>query len=176
MRDTLPNDSPELAGQLAAYSMTLLTLKAWDEAEPLIREALTIREKVEPDDWRTFNTKSMLGGALRVRRNTPTPSRCCWPAMKDSTRAAAAIPPAGIIRLTEALERVVQLYTEWEKPDQTALWKQKLDEQLKSVEQRETAPPSSSTNEQATTPEKKSFEEQQTIGRSSAYHQAPLRR
>ena len=75
-RDTLPNDSPELAGQLAAYSMTLLTLKAWDEAEPLIREALTIREKVEPDDWRTFNTKSMLGGR-------------CWPKEVRRIRTAA---------------------------------------------------------------------------------------
>src|SRR6185369_354115 len=60
-RVTLPKESPELAGQLAAFSQTVLGLKAWDEAEPLIREALTIREAKAPDDWRTFNTKSMLG-------------------------------------------------------------------------------------------------------------------
>ena len=34
------------------------------EAEPLIREALTIREKTQPDAWTTFNTQSLLGGAL----------------------------------------------------------------------------------------------------------------
>ena len=63
-RAALPKESLELAGQLAALSMTMLRLKAWDEAEPLIRACLAIRETKEPDDWRTFNTKSMLGGAL----------------------------------------------------------------------------------------------------------------
>lgn len=63
-RATLPKSSPQLAGQLALFSMTLLTLKAWDEAEPLLREALTIREAKEPDEWRTFVTRSMLGGAM----------------------------------------------------------------------------------------------------------------
>ena len=37
----MPKESPELAGELAALSMTMLTLKAWDEAEPLLREALS---------------------------------------------------------------------------------------------------------------------------------------
>lgn len=33
-------------------------------AEELLRESLAIREKQEPDVWTTFNTMSMLGGAL----------------------------------------------------------------------------------------------------------------
>ena len=32
--------------------------KQYAEAEPLIRECLAIRERVLPDDWRTFNTKA----------------------------------------------------------------------------------------------------------------------
>ncbi len=34
------------------------------EAEPLLRECLAIREKALPDNWLTFNTRSMLGGLL----------------------------------------------------------------------------------------------------------------
>ena len=34
------------------------------EAERLARECLTIREIQIPDDWRTFNARSMLGGSL----------------------------------------------------------------------------------------------------------------
>ena len=60
----MPKDSPQLAGALAQYSLALLQLKAYADAEPLLRECLTIREKQEPDAWTTFNTKSMLGGAL----------------------------------------------------------------------------------------------------------------
>ena len=34
------------------------------EAEPLLRECLTIREKRLPDDWLTFSTRSVLGVCL----------------------------------------------------------------------------------------------------------------
>jgi hypothetical protein len=39
-------------------------LKAFADAEPLLREFLTICAKQEPDAWTTFNTMSLLGGAL----------------------------------------------------------------------------------------------------------------
>ena len=57
-------DSIEYAGGLAAVGLNLLQQEKWTEAEPVLRDALTIRETKQPDDWRTFNTKSMLGGAL----------------------------------------------------------------------------------------------------------------
>src|SRR5262245_15999228 len=61
---TLPKDSPELAGQIAAFCQTLLGLKAGDDADPLLRECLAIREKAQPDAWTTCNARSMLGAAL----------------------------------------------------------------------------------------------------------------
>ena len=36
----------------------------WTEAEPVLRECLAIREKNQPDEWSTFNTRSQLGGSL----------------------------------------------------------------------------------------------------------------
>ncbi len=54
-RKALPKDSSQLAGILAQSSRTLLTLKAYADAEPLLRECLAIREKTEPDSWTTFN-------------------------------------------------------------------------------------------------------------------------
>jgi len=64
LRQSLSPDSPELAGALAQFSLAMLHVSAFADAESLLRECLTIREKAAPDDWRTFNTKSMLGGAL----------------------------------------------------------------------------------------------------------------
>ena len=49
---------------LGQLGLSLLQMKKWTEAEPLLRECLAIREKSQPDDWSTFYTKSMLGGAL----------------------------------------------------------------------------------------------------------------
>src|SRR5580704_10689867 len=57
-------NSAAYAGELAALGLNLLRQEKGTEAEPLLRECLTIRDKIEPDDWRTFNTKSMLGAAL----------------------------------------------------------------------------------------------------------------
>ena len=55
-RAQLPEDSPELAGQLAAFSPGLLRLKAWDEAEPFLLEGyegLKDRETVIPPQGKT---------------------------------------------------------------------------------------------------------------------------
>ena len=49
---------------LAALGLNLLKQQKYADAEPLLRECLKIREQKEPDDWRTFNTKSLLGGSL----------------------------------------------------------------------------------------------------------------
>jgi serine/threonine protein kinase/tetratricopeptide (TPR) repeat protein len=63
-RRTLPPESPALAGMLANVGAALLTARSFADAEPLLRECLSIRERKEPDDWTTFNTRSLLGGAL----------------------------------------------------------------------------------------------------------------
>jgi hypothetical protein len=64
VRKTLPNGSPELAGQMTMYGSQMLGIGAFADAEPILRECLAIREKTQPDLWSTFNTQSVLGGAL----------------------------------------------------------------------------------------------------------------
>ena len=66
-RKTMPKDSPQLA---AASRSTAFAAPAqgYADAEPILRECLAIREKTQPDVWSTFNTKSMLGGALLGRK------------------------------------------------------------------------------------------------------------
>ena len=75
-RKALPKDSPQLAGLLAQIGLGLLEQKKWTEAEPLLRECLAIREKTQPDEWTTFNTRSRCSAAACwARRSTPRPSR-----------------------------------------------------------------------------------------------------
>ena len=57
-------DSTARAGDLARFGRCLIRFKKWIEAEAVLRECLTIREKHEGNVWTTFDTKSMLGGAL----------------------------------------------------------------------------------------------------------------
>jgi tetratricopeptide (TPR) repeat protein len=140
LRQALPPDSAEWADQLAQYSLPLLQLGAQADVEPLLRECLAIREKVAPDDWRTFNTKSMLGGALlgQAQQVQATDAAAATAKFTEAEpllvqgyegmqQREAAIPPEGKIRLTEALQRLVDFYTAVGKPEEAARWQEKLD-------------------------------------------------
>jgi tetratricopeptide (TPR) repeat protein len=52
------------AGHLSNWGNSLLHRKEYLQAEPLLREALTIQEQIVPDDWMTFYVKSLLGESL----------------------------------------------------------------------------------------------------------------
>ena len=57
-------DSLPYAGELGALGANLLRQEKWTDAESVLREALAVREKKEPDAWATYHTQSLLGGAL----------------------------------------------------------------------------------------------------------------
>ncbi len=49
---------------LASLGQKFVKRKEWAKAEPVLRECLAIQEKIWPEEWGTFNVRSMLGGAL----------------------------------------------------------------------------------------------------------------
>jgi tetratricopeptide (TPR) repeat protein len=126
-RATLPKDSPELAAALAQFGPLLLTLEAWDEAEPLMRECLAIREKAQPDAWTTFNTRSMLGGALLGHNNLAEAEPQLLEGYRGLKEREAAIPVQGKVRIHETLERLVRLYEAKGDETEAAAWRSKLE-------------------------------------------------
>ena len=66
---------PRTAGAMAPLGRNLIQQRRWAEAEPVLRECLAIREKVQPDDWSTFNARCQLGGSLLGQKSSPRPSR-----------------------------------------------------------------------------------------------------
>jgi serine/threonine protein kinase len=125
-RKTVNPDSPLLAEDLAALGHHLLERSQWSEAEPLFREALTIRAKATPDDWTRYDAMSLLGAALlgqgRYAEAEP-PIVNGYEGMK-SRDGRIGVPQRS--RLLEAAERVISLYEEWERRAQAAAWKTRL--------------------------------------------------
>jgi serine/threonine protein kinase len=123
-RKRLPKDSPQLAGSFANYGQALLRVKAYSQAEPLLRECLGIREKKEPEDWRTFNAQSMLGGALLGEKKYPEAEPLLLKGYEGMKAREKAIPKSGGAesRIPEALDRLIQLYSETNKPDEVKRW------------------------------------------------------
>jgi tetratricopeptide (TPR) repeat protein len=128
VRKTVPQVSPQLAGVLAQYGSTLLKVKAWANAEPLLRECLAIREKAEPDAWTTFNTKSILGQALAGKEQYADAEPLLLAGYAGLKKNEAAIPPQAKIRLIEALQRLVDFYNATVQAEKADEWQKKLEE------------------------------------------------
>ncbi len=125
-RKALPKDSPQLAGLLAQIGLGLQQEKKWTEAEPLLRECLAIREKAQPDEWTTFNTRSLLGGSLLGQKKYAEAEPLILSGYEGMKAREAKIPPPGKTHFTDAAERVVRLYEEWGKKAKAAEWRTKL--------------------------------------------------
>jgi eukaryotic-like serine/threonine-protein kinase len=139
-RKTLPTDSPELAGMLAQIGLSLLQQKKWTEAEPYVRESLAIREKKEPDDWRTFNTTSLLGGVLLGQKKYVEAEPLLRKGYEGMKEREKTIPPEARTRIPEALDRLVQLYQATNKPDDAAKWRKEQETRKSAVKASEKKP------------------------------------
>jgi serine/threonine protein kinase len=124
-RKALPKDSPQLAGLLAQIGLGLLEQKKWAEAEPLLRECLSIREKTQPDAWTTFNTQSLLGGALLGQKKYAEAEPLLLKGYEGMKTREQTIPQQGGAewRVPEALDRLIELYTALNQPGEAKKWR-----------------------------------------------------
>ena len=79
-------------------------------AESLVREALAVREKKLPDDWRTFEARSLLGGSLLGQRKYADAETFLLQGYEGMKAREARIPAPSRKYLSEAAKRVSQLY------------------------------------------------------------------
>jgi tetratricopeptide (TPR) repeat protein len=114
--------------RLATLTLRRLVEGKYAEAEALARECLATREIVIPDDFRTFNARSMLGGSLLGQRKYQAAEPLLLSGYEGLKQREDKIPAAGKPRPKEALERLVRLYEETNRPDEAARWKKLLAE------------------------------------------------
>lgn len=131
LREKSPVGSPALAHALTRLGRNLLQLGKTAEAEQVLRESLIYREKKLPDDWATFLTQSLWGDILLGQGKYAEAEPFLLQGYEGLKQCAAKIPKEEAPRLTEALERLVNLYDAWGKPDQAAEWRKKLEAQKK---------------------------------------------
>jgi eukaryotic-like serine/threonine-protein kinase len=123
-RNTLSKESPQLAELLADIGLILLQQQGFSDAEPILREALAIREKAQPEVWTTCNTQSMLGGALLGQKKYADAEPLLLHGYEGMKHREDKIPLPGKIRLVEAVDRLIELNTALEKPDELKKWQE----------------------------------------------------
>ena len=93
----------------------------------MLRECLAIRQKKEPDEWRVFNTRSMLGAALLGQNKHGDAEPLLLKGYEGMEKRAAGIPgPIRKARLTEAVERLIALYEATGQSGEAARWRKEL--------------------------------------------------
>jgi tetratricopeptide (TPR) repeat protein len=120
------DDSALVANALAELTSILLAEEKFTEAEPPARECLIIREKQIPDDWVTFNARSMLGDSLLGQTNYAAAEPLLLAGYEGMKQREDKIPANGRIRLKQSLQRLVQLYEASGQSAKAAEWKSKL--------------------------------------------------
>ena len=126
-RERAAPDDPAFASRLAAVSVDLLLYRQYPAAETYLRECLAIREKNLADDWVVYNTKSLLGGALAGQKKFQEAEPLLVEGYSGMKEREAKIPPTGKTRLNESVQRLMDFYTAWDKPDEAAKWRAKLE-------------------------------------------------
>lgn len=133
-RQMYPAESQDLADTLAILARSLLSEGSASETEHVLRECLSIREKLIPADWKTSNTRSLLGEALIKQNKFSEAELMLLQGYEQLKGLEPTLPEPSRIRVIEALQRIPMLYEAWHtaEPDKgydakAAEWKAKLD-------------------------------------------------
>jgi tetratricopeptide (TPR) repeat protein len=111
----------------ASLGLCLLKSGKPADAEPVLRQCLVTRENNDLNDLTTFNTKSLLGAALLGQKKYADAEPLLLAGYEGMKKREDKIPPQGKVRLTEAAERLVQIYEATEQKEKAAEWRKELE-------------------------------------------------
>ena len=122
-----PGGTMPLAQACGQLGLDFCAYEFWQDAEPLIRESMRMQNKLQPDHWTTFNIQAVLGWVLLSQKRYDEAEPLLLQGYDGMKQRDASIPPRGKIRLSEALQWLVQLYEATGKKDEAAKWRKELE-------------------------------------------------
>jgi tetratricopeptide (TPR) repeat protein len=125
-------DANRLANPIIITQMGAVRLaqQRYAEAETLLREGSRLVEKHWPDAAYRFYVMSLLGASLAGQKKYAEAEPLLLQGCQGLQQRQASMPPFfnATRRVTESLQRLVQLYDAWGKTVEAAEWKQKMAE------------------------------------------------
>jgi eukaryotic-like serine/threonine-protein kinase len=88
----------------------------------LLGRCLVVRQRTAPDAWTTFNAQSLLGGALLGQKNYAEAEPLLLKGYEGMKAREKTVPPQGSARVPEALDRLIEVCTAANKPDEVKKW------------------------------------------------------
>ena len=127
VRRAQPRDDPLYCESLAALGSCLSHQQEHADALSVLREGLSIIEKIQPDDWTTPSYRSLLGEALVRQKSFAAAENLLLSSERELAERSSRIPPhqrQEILR--RAVDRLVELYELWDKPAEAEKWRKRL--------------------------------------------------
>jgi tRNA A-37 threonylcarbamoyl transferase component Bud32 len=122
-----PAGDVRTAKTLFVLGSALLKTEEYADAEPALRECLAIRAKKRPDTWELAGTRSLLGAVLVGQKKYAEAEPLLREGYAGLKRREATMPAGNKVRLSDAVERLVQFYEATDKPDEAAKWRKELE-------------------------------------------------
>jgi serine/threonine protein kinase len=117
---------------LAFLADNLLKQHKYADAEPLLRECLALRETHKKDNLSTSSARSLLGAALLGQKKYAEAEPLLMQGYDGMKAEEANILEIDKHKLSEAAERLVQLYEATNQPEKARAWREKLDARVKA--------------------------------------------
>ena len=123
-----PDRTPRIRDSLLGLGRCLLRQQAFADAEPVLREALELAKESAPDNWRTAATKSMLGESLAGQEKFEQAEPMLLDSHDKLVQGRATMPPWEQPRqVSQAVRRLVEMYTAWGKTEDADKWTGELE-------------------------------------------------
>jgi eukaryotic-like serine/threonine-protein kinase len=117
---------PDTISVMALLGEVRLQQKKYTEAEALLREARNNNEKTTANSWERYWSQNLLGATLAGQSQYAEAEPLLISGYQGMLQREAAIPVEDRPVLSQAGERIVQLYEKWEKPEKAAEWRERL--------------------------------------------------
>jgi eukaryotic-like serine/threonine-protein kinase len=116
-------DRATLAAEL--LGVNLVEQRKYSQAEPILRQALTYRDKGDKDDWQLYRAQAFLGAALSGLKRYPEAEKLLLIGEQGLEQRVSRMPADQKKWVRFATEQIADLYTSWGKPDEAAQWRTK---------------------------------------------------
>jgi tetratricopeptide (TPR) repeat protein/tRNA A-37 threonylcarbamoyl transferase component Bud32 len=126
-RRVLGEEHPDTLRTFVYVGRVRLQAQRYAEAEAALLGTLTKYEKTLPEAWQRFSCQSMLGASMEGQKKFAEAEPLLIAGYEGMAARQDSIPAGNRGELSDAGERIVQLYTDWGKPEQAAQWRQKVE-------------------------------------------------
>jgi hypothetical protein len=132
-RTKLGDDDPNTHNAMDALGNARLRRGDAAGAETVLRESVTRRAKVAPDDPRSFYSRVLLGRALVDQKKLDEAEPMLLVGYEGLLARADKVPPNERGRVRAAAQALVTLYDQWGKTDEAAKWRPKAEAPQRST-------------------------------------------